>query len=108
VISLDSSRWGVPCSHSSWSGARDLNPGPHGPELHRSRSRFARFERFRVQNVERWRFRPDLIFLFVGSLQEKLHGEPFEKALGDLRDNANAKLPTHWSAEPKGPNTISA
>jgi hypothetical protein len=30
----------------NWSGARDLNPGPHGPESHRILSRPVAFKRF--------------------------------------------------------------
>src|SRR5712691_778594 len=57
------------------SGARDLNPGPHGPESHATLSSRVVFERSQFQNVVRWdRSRPDLASSYAGLLHELLHG----------------------------------
>ena len=58
----------------NWSGARDLNPGPHGPEPHATPSSHGVFDRFEPETSAPWPApRPEMIRFSRGSLQEVLH-----------------------------------
>ena len=57
-----------------WSGARDLNPGPHGPEPHGVPSRHRPFDGFQLETSDaRARLRPDLRRFVFRLLHEVLH-----------------------------------
>jgi hypothetical protein len=59
----------------NWSGARDLNPGPHGPESHDFPSRSIDFCGFQFDSSSRMRAdRPDSQQSSARLLHELLHG----------------------------------
>jgi hypothetical protein len=49
VVALDE----APVAESRWSGARDLNPGPHGPEICAVSSTETVFEGFEIDSRHR-------------------------------------------------------
>ena len=70
-----------PIEFRNWSGARDLNPGPHGPEIYAISSTEIDFEGFELNSMQQRaisvRFQP---LASPGLLHELLH----EKVLFDL------------------------